>query len=91
MSGNLTWILALAAALMHAVRWVPGDATHRSVKFPAAFAALYVVYAGAQVVGGLGGLLAALAVVEGALQVVRRSRPASSGRSARDAPGPRRR
>lgn len=87
MSGNWIWVGALAAAAGHALRWVPANAAMRSVKIPATFAVLYVLYAVALASGGLAGILAALLVVEVALQITLRRRPPPPGPRARDAMG----
>jgi hypothetical protein len=74
MSNNWIWIVILAAAAGHALRWVPASAAARSVKIPATFAVLYVLYAVAVAAGGLTGMLVALVVVEVLLQLSRRRR-----------------
>lgn len=79
MAGNWMWGVILVAAAAHALRWVPAAATSRQLKIPAAFAALYVLYAVAVARGGLGGLLAGMLLVEVALQIHRRRRGAEPG------------
>jgi hypothetical protein len=74
-SSNWMWFVILAAALGHALRWVPGDATARQLKIPAVFVVLYAAYAAVVARGGLVGLLIALLIVEILLQLYRRSRP----------------
>ena len=75
MTGNWVWVVVLGAAIGHALRWVPGNATMRSVKIPATFALLYVVYAAALAMTGLTGILVAIVIVEVALQITVRRRP----------------
>jgi hypothetical protein len=75
MGANWMWLLVLAAAAGHALRWVPGDATLRTVKIPATFALLYVLYAVVLARAGLTGMLVALVIVEILLQLARRRRP----------------
>jgi hypothetical protein len=75
MSANWMWLVVLAAAAGHALRWVPGDAAMRTVKIPATFALLYVLYAVVLARAGLTGMLVALLIVEVLLQLARRRRP----------------
>jgi hypothetical protein len=75
MGSNWMWLVVLAAAAGHALRWVPGDATMRTVKIPATFVVLYVVYAVVLARAGLTALLVAFVIVEILLQLVRRRRP----------------
>jgi hypothetical protein len=69
---NWMWLVIFAAAAGHALRWVPPDAAARTVKIPAAFAILYVVYAIALAAGRMQGLLLAFVAVEVLLQIVKR-------------------
>jgi hypothetical protein len=81
MSANWMWLVVLAAAVGHAPRWVPATAASRSLKIPATFAVLYVLYAAALALGGLAGILAALLVVEVLLQItLRRRKRLAAGR-----------
>jgi hypothetical protein len=79
MSGSWMWIVVLGAAAGHALRWVPGNTTMRTVKLPATFALLYVVYAVALAAGGLAGIVIAVVIVEIALRLVL-TRPAPGDR-----------
>lgn len=75
MSSNWMWLVVLAAAAGHALRWVAPDAPARSVRIPAAFAVLYVLYAIVLARAGLAGMLVALVIVEVILRLFRRNRP----------------
>jgi len=75
MSSNWMWVVILAAAMGHALRWVPASAAARPLKIPAAFVVLYAVYAVVVARGGMVGLLIALLIVEVLLQLYLRSRP----------------
>jgi hypothetical protein len=74
MSSNWMWLVVLAAAAGHALRWVAPDASARALKLPAAFAVLYVLYAVVLARAGLAGMLVGLVIVEIVLHLVRRSR-----------------
>jgi hypothetical protein len=75
MASNWMWLAVLAAAAGHALRWVPGDAAMRTVKIPATFALLYVVYAVVLARAGVAGMLVSLLIVEVLLRLFRRRRP----------------
>ncbi len=74
MGSNWMWVVILAAAAGHALRWVPPRAAARQLKIPATFVLLYVVYAAALGRGGLVGFVLAVLVVEVLLQLSRRRR-----------------
>ena len=83
MGANWMWLVLLAAALAHAVRWIPADAPSRGVKMPAAFAVLYAIYAVVVSLGGPFALLVALIVVEVLLQLYRRRQHGGAARRPR--------